>query len=231
METEAAVVQRRSDTFQANEKLLARQREGAERESFSTKDKQQAVEDYNHHIKERADRFSPPKSLSSWCKEYRVDGKKVSANSLSTWLRAARTGDSFSHQRGKRQMLLGLEAKYVLDNVDALRAQGEPISTSTIIRAARDAVDLYRPGLQARNIAGRSFQFSKSWAHSFMRRHAYRQRKRTTDRTVSAEDIVKEGPQFFAAVAATNVKHPELKTCDLSYRELHQGAARWSRAA
>ena len=45
-----------------------------------------------------------------------------------------------------------------------------------------------------------------------MRRHAYRQRKRTTDRTVSAEDIVKEGPQFFAAVAATNVKHPELKT-------------------
>ena len=96
---------------------------------------------------------------------------------------------------GRKEILTPEEKACLLESVRQERAIGAVVEGNTVAATARGRVESARPG--ATTARGGAIHVSESWARKFIVQNTFNWRSPTTDRTVSAPQVVAGGTQLY----------------------------------
>jgi hypothetical protein len=142
---------------------------------------------------------------------------KVAHSTVRNWYDHAKSNNFTAYfvpaKRG-RECLLDEEAeKELVDAVDKIRDRGEAVLSSTVTSIARGHEERRGNSLLLAEHGGVN-KYGRSWARAVMVKHQFGVYGKTTDRTIPASHVVKEGPPYYGNIRATGVKPRNLYNMD-----------------
>jgi len=143
----------------------------------------------------QASRFWNTKNPSKHVTERRVqEWKKYYTDNNRTYYKPSK--------RGPKEIILPEERDVLEKAFNDIRRSGTPVSSRIFACVARGIVKRSRPDIGQQD---RVCIFSQTWARDEMTRLGLHVRKATTDRTVSAGQIKKEGEDFYKQLGECGV--------------------------
>lgn len=154
--------------------------------------------------------------------------KRITERSVQRWKRHYDTTRTYFEpsKRGPKDMMLASERQTLSTTFDSIRKSGTPVTSFLFAQVARGIVQRSRPDLGKQD---RVALFSTSWARDEMRRMGLNVRRGTTDRTVPASQIKKDGLEFYASLSSCGVQHKSLLfNMDEFFLKLDNGGQNWT---
>jgi len=162
-----------------------RQQREAEATGALTFDEARALFDYS--------RQRPNKMCIQYMKER--FGKTVSASNVSRYIRMSQ----FEYKTAGRAPLIDDVMGEKLGKALArFRDRGLPVDSSLVVSMSRGILERHHRGSTI--ATGGAKVVSRAWANQWLKANGFRYRAATTDRTVSAKQIVEDGRQFYLGV-------------------------------
>ena len=151
--------------------------------------------------------------------------QKVSQSSISRW---ATTATLENKKPGTKSMLSADDLAEIFGAFDRLRDRAIKVDCSLFARAARGIMRRLHPEMFRLGDKRGYRVFSSSWARQVMLKNGLRPARATTNRTVSAADIVTEGKLFYAKLHRLK-PHPDLTlNADEFFVLLSGDSKRWT---
>jgi D-lyxose ketol-isomerase len=157
--------------------------------------------------------------------------KQVSQPTVSKYLKHWKENNGYMEPkiRGRKPLLHVEEAEMAITIFEKLRIQGTAIDARFFCSVVKGIIKLRPAGdlLLAQNY----HIVSPSWARQFLKSKGCRVRKSTTDRIVSAEEVVNAGQEFFkslSALAKEGLRPDLVFNCDEFFVSFDNSNQKWT---
>ena len=158
-------------------------------------------------VTDDARQHGPTRAAAKWNKKN--PSRCISQSAASRYLIHYKENGSYysPHTRGRHELLTKTEKAATLSAFDLLRSQAIGVDCPLFAAFVRGIVETERPG--ATCLRGGVLKVSNSFAHQFLKSNGFKVRKGTTDRTVDASTVRRDGDLFFKQLASCGVTNPK----------------------